>query len=387
MSVDLTATETVLERLVAFPTVSHLPNLEMIGHAAELLRNAGARVEVLTDASGTKANLWATLGPERDGGIVLSGHSDVVPVEGQDWTVPAFALTERDDRLYGRGTCDMKGFIAAVLARLPALKGMALHRPVHVALTHDEEIGCLGAQALIPELKARAIRPAMAIVGEPTGMQIIDGHKGCCEYTVRFRGLAGHGSAPDKGVNAVTAAVRYAAHLLEQGEALKARAPRGSRFDPPHTTVNIGALHGGTAHNVIPEHAVLDWEMRPVVWDDADFVTDRMTRYVQGTLLPQMRAVCADAAVETQTIGQVVGLEPMEQNAVRDLVAALTGCNTAETVPFNTEAGLFQQLGLSVVVCGPGHIAHAHKPDEYLERAQLAQCVTMLDGLFRQLVA
>ena len=383
----LAETEDILRRLIAFPTVSHLPNLDLIAYAAEMLQGLGARVEVLGDASGTKANLWATLGPGDEGGVVLSGHTDVVPVEDQDWTVDPFALTDRDGLLYGRGSCDMKGFIAACLAMAREYAGTPLRRPLHFAFTHDEEIGCMGAQAMVPELQRRGIRPALAIIGEPTGMQIIEGHKGCCEYTVRFTGLEGHGSAPDRGVNAVSYAVSYVSRLLDLAEQLKTRAPQNSRFDPPWTTVNIGALHGGVAHNVIPGKAVLDWEMRPVQWSDADFVKEHLARYVEGTLLPAMRAVSPQAAIETEVMGEVVGLEPMAENAARDLVAELTGSNSAETVPFGTEAGLFQQMGMSVVVCGPGHIAQAHKPDEYVARSELVRCLSMLEGLGRKIAA
>ncbi|WGW03981.1 acetylornithine deacetylase [Tropicibacter oceani] len=384
---DLRTTEAILSNLIAFPTVSSDSNLAMIDHMAGLLDRHGARVEILHDDTGGKANLWATLGPAGDGGIVLSGHSDVVPVTDQDWTLDPFALCERGDLLYGRGTCDMKGFIAAALAMAPAYAEHPLRRPVHFCFTYDEEVGCLGARQLVPHLQARGIKPAMAIVGEPTSMQIIEGHKGCCEYTTRFTGLEGHGSAPDRGVNAVTYAVRYVARLLELAEELKTRAPRGSRFDPPWTTVNIGRLSGGVAHNVIPGKAEVDWEMRPVEWGDAHFVKDALTDFVETELLPAMRAVSPQADISTEVIGEVVGLEPMPDNAVRDLVHKLTGGNSCDVVPFGTEAGLFQGMGMSVVVCGPGSIAQAHKPDEYIAREQLQQCLDMLHGLGKTLIA
>ncbi|WP_425100020.1 acetylornithine deacetylase [Tropicibacter sp. S64] len=379
-------TETILSDLIAYPTVSSDSNLAMIGHMASRLEDLGARCQVFHDDSGTKANLWATLGPEGDGGVVLSGHSDVVPVTDQDWLCDPFTLHERDDLLYGRGTCDMKGFIAATLAMAPLWAKSRLTRPLHFCFTHDEEVGCLGARALVPELQRQGIRPAMAIIGEPTSMQIIEGHKGCCEYTTRFTGLEGHGSAPDRGVNAVSYAVRYVARLLELAEDLKSRAPRDSRFDPPWTTVNIGRLSGGVAHNVIPGKAEVDWEMRPVEWGDADFVKSAIAAFVETELLPAMRAVSPHADISTDVIGEVVGLEPMTDNAVRDLVHQLTGGNSCDVVPFGTEAGLFQQMGMSVVVCGPGSIAQAHKPDEYISRAQLGECLAMLHGLGRSLV-
>ncbi|MFW2543447.1 acetylornithine deacetylase [Primorskyibacter sp. 2E107] len=380
-------TESLLSELIAFPTASSDSNLDMIHAMASRLDALGARSEVFHDETGKKANLWATLGPDREGGVVLSGHSDVVPVTDQDWSSDPFVMREQDDLLYGRGTCDMKGFIAATLAMAPAWADVELKRPLHFCFTYDEEVGCLGARNLVPHLQARGIRPAMAIIGEPTSMRIIEGHKGCCEYTTRFTGLEGHGSAPDHGVNAVSYAVRYVSRLLDLAETLKTRAPQGSRFDPPWTTVNIGRLSGGVAHNVIPGKAEVEWEMRPVEWNDADFVKQSITEYVETELLPAMRAVSPHADISTEVIGEVVGLEPMSDNAVRDLVQQLTGGNACDVVPFGTEAGLFQKMGMSVVVCGPGSIAQAHKPDEYIAREQIGQCLQMLHGLGRSLTA
>ncbi len=377
----LADTTAILGDLVAFPTVSSESNLEMAGYLAERLTEAGARVEMIHNDTYTKANVFATLGPEEDGGIVLSGHTDVVPVEDQDWTSEPFAMREADGRLYGRGTCDMKGFIAAALATARDYSPDRLRRPLHFAFTYDEETGCFGGRALVEHLKAHDLRPALAIVGEPTGMQIIEGHKGCYEYTTSFTGLEGHGSAPDRGVNAVEYAVRYAARLMALHEDLRARAPSGSPFDPPWTTVNIGRLSGGVAHNVIANHAEVDWEMRPVRTEDADFVKDALRNYVEGTLLPAMRRVAPKAGIETTVIGEVEGLLPMPVNEARALVSDLTGGNSTGVVPFGTEAGLFQTLGLSVVVCGPGSIEQAHKADEYLEARQLSACIDMLSRL------
>ncbi|MCC0064982.1 MAG: acetylornithine deacetylase [Defluviimonas sp.] len=374
-------TRAILRDLIAFPTISTDSNLAMIDFLGERLAAAGARVEIHRDATGAKANLFATIGPEREGGILLSGHSDVVPVADQDWTTDPFTMVERDGRLYGRGTCDMKGFIAAAVAMAPLYAERAVERPVHFAFTHDEETGCLGAQALAQILRARGARPAVAIIGEPTSMRVIEGHKGCFEYSTHFTGLEGHGSGPDRGVNAVEYAVRYVARLLELKEALKARAPKGSRFDPPWTTINTGALVGGVAHNVIPGKARVDWEMRPVQAGDADFVKADLHAYCAHTLLPAMRAVMPDADIVTETIGEVEGLVPADGNEARAIVMELTGANGADTVPFGTEAGIFQALGMSAVVCGPGSIEQAHKPDEYLALDQLAECLTMLQRL------
>ena len=371
----------LLGRLVAFPTVSSDSNLEMIVFLADRLSSAGARVEMQQNADGTKANLFATIGPEEPGGILLSGHSDVVPVTDQEWTTDPFAVTERDGRLYGRGTCDMKGFIAAAVAMAPLYADAATRRPIHFAFTHDEEIGCLGAQALAPLLREREALPSVAIIGEPTLMQVIEGHKGCYEYSVHFTGLEGHGSAPGRGVNAVEFAVRYVMRLMELTEELKARAPATNRFDPPWTTINTGALQGGVAHNVIPGRARIDWEMRPVQTGDADFVKTTLREFCAEELLPRMRKVDPSADIVTEVMGEVDGLVPMDESEARDLVLALTGESDTSTVPFGTEAGIFQALGMSAVVCGPGSIAQAHRPDEYLSLDQLGRCLDMLERL------
>ncbi|WP_298677535.1 acetylornithine deacetylase [uncultured Lentibacter sp.] len=383
----LARTVDLLEKLIAFPTISPDSNLAMIAFMADHLGQLGARVTTYSAPCGTKANLFATLGPEGDGGIVLSGHSDVVPVTDQDWTSDPFTLTDRDGLLFGRGTCDMKGFIAATLAMAEAYAALPLTRPVHFAFTHDEETGCIGAQALVKELQAQGLKPAIAIIGEPTEMRIIEGHKGCCEYTTRFTGLEGHGSQPERGVNAAEYAVRYVTKLMELRSDLMARAPEGSRFEPPYTTVNIGRIAGGVAPNVIVGKAEVDWEFRPVQDSDYTFVHKALDAYTQKTLLPAMRAVHPAADIEVETLGEVAGLMPMEENEARDLCAALTGGNGVDVVAFGTEAGLFQQLGMSAVVCGPGSIAQAHKPDEFIAPDQLQACLNMLDGLGKKLTA
>lgn len=382
---QLTATTDLLHELIAYPTISADSNLEMINALATRLEDAGARVEILRDDSGTKANLFATIGPERDGGIVLSGHTDVVPVDGQDWSGDPFQMTLRDDRLFGRGTCDMKGFIAACVTMAPTLASHVRDRPLHFAFTYDEEVGCLGAQALATTLRGKGITPGVAIIGEPTNMRIIEGHKGCCEYTTHFHGLAGHGSTPERGVNAVEYAVRYVMRLLELRVALHARAPKHSLFTPPWTTINPGQLTGGVAHNVIAETASVAWEMRPVQDSDASFVKAEMQRYVAEVLLPDMQRIHPQSAIRTDIIGEVAGLEPADENEARDIVAELTGANGADVVSFGTEAGIFRELGMSAVVCGPGSIEQAHKADEFIALDQMAQCLTMLEGLSAKL--
>ncbi len=371
----------ILGDLIAFPTVSTDSNLEMIAYLASHLEAAGAKVDVFLDETGQKANLFGTLGPEVDGGILLSGHCDVVPVTDQPWSTDPFKLTVHDGRLYGRGTCDMKGFIAATIAMAPVFARKVRDRPLHFAFTYDEETGCIGAGHLAETLIERGIRPNVAIIGEPTEMRIVEGHKGCYEYTTHFHGLEGHGSDPDRGVNAVEYAVRYVTQLLELKNALCSKAPANSRFEPPWTTINVGAFNGGQVHNVIAPKAQIDWEMRPVQVSDAAFVKQSLQHYCEDVLLPEMRRVYPQAEIETQTMGEVDGLEPADDNAARQIVAELTGANGADLVPFGTEAGIFQKIGMDVVVCGPGSIAQAHKADEYLSSDQLVKCLEMLDKL------
>lgn len=381
MTGQLADTVSLLQRLISYPTVSADSNLEMIAELADRLGRAGARVDLFQDNTGTKANLFATLGPEGNGGIVLSGHTDVVPVTDQDWSSDPFDLHEEGGRFYGRGACDMKGFIAAATVMADRYARINLRRPLHFAFTYDEEVGCLGARALVPELEKRGIRPAMAIIGEPTSMRVIEGHKGCCEYTVRFSGLEGHGSAPQRGVNAAEYAVRYVTRLMDLRADLMARTAQDSPFEPPWTTINVGRIAGGHAHNVIAGKAEVEWEMRPVQDADRIFVNDAIGSYVHRDLLPAMRAICPDASIETEVIGEVAGLDVMDDNAARDLVTGLVGANGADVVPFGTEAGLFQQYGMSVVVCGPGSIDQAHKPDEFVSLDQLSSCLDMLGKL------
>lgn len=377
----LQRTREVLADLVAFPTISSDSNLELIAYAANLLSEAGATLSLTRDETGTKANLFATVGPEGDGGIVLSGHTDVVPADPGEWTSDPFRLTERDGRLFGRGTCDMKGFLAAAIAMAPRFAAAGLKRPLHFAFTYDEEVGCFGARSLVQELERSGIRPAVAIIGEPTSMGVIEGHKGCYEYTTEFTGLEGHGSQPDRGVNAVEYAARYISRMLDIAEELKERAPAESRFDPPWTTLQVGRIEGGKARNVIAGSCTVEWEMRPISPDDASFAKRQLADYVGRVLLPSMRAVCPHCDIVTRTVGEVEGLQIVEDSEARRIVMELTGADRADVVPFGTEAGLFQSAGISSIICGPGSIEQAHKPDEFIAIDQLAACLEMLDKL------
>ena len=378
-------TRAILGDLIAYPTVSADSNLDLIDYAAAHLRDRGASVLIFRDDSGAKANLFATIGPPGDGGIVLSGHTDVVPADARAWTSDPFVMREADGRLYGRGSCDMKGFIAAALAFAPRFAEVELRRPVHFAFTYDEEVGCLGGRQLVDDLARAGIRPSVAIIGEPTTMRIIEGHKGCYEYTTEFHGLNGHGSNPEAGVNAVEYAVRYVNRMLTLADELKHRAPVGTRFQPPWTTLQVGRMDGGTARNVIAHHCRVEWELRPVRVRDAEHVKRALKTYCDEILLPAMRAVAQDARIETQVIGEVEGLEPASENEARDIVSALTGQDQYDVVAFGSEAGLFQTCGMSAVVCGPGSIAQAHKADEFVAIEQLQACLEMLSGLVGRL--
>ncbi|MEM6586985.1 MAG: acetylornithine deacetylase [Pseudomonadota bacterium] len=374
-------TRDMLGDLIAYPTVSSDSNLDIIAYLAQRLEDAGARIEILRDDTGEKANLFATLGPDTDGGLVLSGHTDVVPVKDQVWASDPFKMEERDARLYGRGSCDMKGFVAACTVLAPYFAERVKDRPIHFAYTYDEETGCFGADALVGSLKKMGVAPSLAIVGEPTSMRVIDGHKGCYEYTTHFTGLAGHGSAPDLGVNAVEFASQFVSKIIELKDKLRARTPADSEFVPPYTTLNTGSLIGGVAHNVIPDRASVAWDMRPVQPSDAVYVKEALERLCEDDLLPAMRAIDPEASITTEILAEVEGLMPMPQNAARDLVMDLTGANGTDLVAFGTEAGLFQQAGMAVAICGPGSIEQAHKADEYLEIEQLSACLGMLERL------
>ncbi|MUZ75497.1 acetylornithine deacetylase [Agrobacterium vitis] len=379
-------TKEILEKLIAFPTISSNSNLTLIDYVSDYLEALGARIFLQKSECGQKANLFATFGPESEGGIVLSGHTDVVPVEGQDWTSDPFTMVERDGRLYGRGTCDMKGFLACCMVTAREIASLPLIRPLHLAFTYDEEVGCFGAKALMEELARRGIKPSAAIIGEPTLMRVIEGHKGCYEYTTNFVGLEGHGSQPDLGVNAIQYAARFITHLVGMNEMLKQRSPQGSRFDPPWSTVQVGRIVGGAGRNIIAGSCSVEWEMRPVQPTDAALVKSNLETFVTEQILPEMRKIWPGSGIETVTIGEIEGLQVAERSEARDIVYAVTGANGADVVAFGTEAGLFQEAVMSAVICGPGSIEQAHKPNEYIEIEQIKVCLEMLSRLESKLV-
>jgi acetylornithine deacetylase len=371
----------ILGRLVGFDTVSANSNLELIGWVADYLDGYGIECRLTHDAAGAKANLFATIGPQGRGGVILSGHTDVVPVAGQEWDSDPFRLTRRDDRLYGRGAADMKGFIALALALVPRALEHPLAVPLHLAFSFDEEVGCLGVPALIRALPEGAVRPRLAIIGEPTEMQIGNAQKGLSFLRTRVEGLEGHSSMPERGVNAILAAAEIIAEIARLAAAARARARPESGFDPPHTTFNIGAIAGGTAVNIIARECAFSWEFRTLPGEDPAAPLARIERFVAAELLPRMRQVHAGAAVATEPLAVVPPLVPDPASPAEALARHLTGANQTVAIAFATEAGHFQSAGIPAVVCGPGAIAVAHRPNEYISLAQLAAGEAFLDRL------
>ncbi|HEX6257622.1 MAG TPA: acetylornithine deacetylase [Euzebyales bacterium] len=380
MSADRDTMLALLDDLVAFPTVTADSNLDLIAFATDRLEAAGARVVTTHDETGQKANVFATIGPDVDGGVVLSGHTDVVPADGSGWSTDPFAVSRRDGRLYGRGTADMKGFIACVLALAPSFADAQLRVPVHVALTFDEEVGFRGAPVLLDELARTGPAPAAAIVGEPTCLRIITAHKGCYEYTTTVTGREGHGSAPAQTVNAVEYAARFVGRLLELRDQLAAAPPGDSPFEPPATTISVGTINGGTARNIVAGGCTVEWEMRPVTATDAEHVRDEVASCMRE-LTEQMRGVDGEAAITTAAVCEVDGLAPDPGSPALALGRLLLDRPDEGVVAFGTEAGLYQQAGIPAIVCGPGSIDVAHQPDEHVEIDQLDVCLAMLHRL------
>jgi len=370
----------ILDDLVAFESVALTPNIDLIDHVVAMLRPCSSEIALTHDETGTKANLFATIGPAVDGGIMLAGHSDVVPVDEADWATPPFSATRVGNRIFGRGTADMKGFVACVLALVPRFAALDLTRPVHVALTFDEEDGFHGAPILIASLDGHP-RPSAAIVGEPTGLQVIGAHKGCYEYTTSVTGMNGHSARPTEAVSAVHHATRWIRELLDLGAALVDRAPADSRFEPPQTTTNVGVVGGGLARCTVAGECTFEWEMRPVQGSDAEFVKERMAA-VEAELLAEMRTVFPDASIETDVVCEIDGLEWVESSPALDLMRTLLGGEPdVGVVAYGTEAGLYQAAGIPSVVWGPGDIAVAHRPDEFVEVADLEACLDVLARL------
>jgi len=380
----LDKTVSILTDLVEYPSVSSESNLEIINYLSDKIKSLGGKVDIMTTEDNKQANIFCTIGPEIDGGIVLSGHTDVVPAKELNWNSDPFKLTKKDNLLYGRGTCDMKGFIASTIAATEILKNQKLKYPVHFSFTYDEEIGCFGARHLAKELKKYEYKPSMVIIGEPTNMEIIEAHKGDCEYTTCFHGMEGHASNPEKGLSAIQYGSLFTNKLFELANELKKRAPSDSPFNPPWTTIQPGKIEGGVAHNVIAGQCSIDWEMRPINEEDKNFVKNNLSTYCKNKLIPEMQSKFSKAKIETEIIGEIPGLIPKKDNQARVIMQELLQSNSTGVISFGTEAGIFQEMDMDVVVCGPGSIDQAHKANEFISLSELEKCLMNLLNLLNQ---
>ncbi len=379
----------ILSDLIAFKTISGQDNTSLINYCDNILRDLGATSFRTYDENKKRVNLFATFKAKKPNGklpIILSGHTDVVPVSN-GWSTDPFKAEIKNDKLFGRGSCDMKGFIACVLAFAPMFSKSELNRDIHFSFTFDEETACIGAPILIKELKKKGINKGICIVGEPTNMKIIDAHKGCYEYTTYFEGLAGHSSQPQKGVSAVEYAARYVNKLIELREKLKDRKPNGSIFDPPYSTLQVGGIFGGIAHNVVADKCHVNWETRPVLKEDGEFLNNEIDKFVNNILLPEMKKVYPKSSITKKIIGEIIGFDRIENSEACEFISSITGDNSRNVVSFGTEAGLFQEIGISTAVCGPGSIEQAHKVDEFIELKEINKCLSFLNGLRKKSVS
>ena len=377
----------MVQRLVAFDTTSRGSNLALIDFVRDHLSRCGVASELVFDETGKKANLYATLGPPGVGGVMLSGHTDVVPVDGQDWHSDPFSVLAKDGRLYGRGTADMKSFLAVILALLPEIAGRALAIPLHLAFSYDEEVGCRGVRPLIRAIADRPDRPVLCIVGEPTEMRPVIGHKGKRSFRCHVRGFEGHSALTDQGVNAVEAAAELVAQLKAMARRKRAEGPFEPDYLPPYTTIHTGVIRGGTALNIIPKDCSFDFEFRLLPRDDPEAPLRELVTFAEERLLPEMRAVRPETGISFEELSSFPGLDTSAEAEVTRLVAALSGANGTGKVSFGTEAGLFQQAGIPTVVCGPGSIRQAHKPDEFIELGQIGAFERFLRRLFDRIAA
>ena len=378
---DLTSAQ-LLGKLISFDSTSRNSNLPLIDFVQEYLEGHGVksvRVDYETD---NKTNLYVTIGPDIEGGIVLSGHTDVVPVDGQDWSSDPFEMVERDDRLFGRGACDMKGFIAVALAAVPKFVAHDLKTPIHFAFSCDEEVGCTGVRPLIDHIIAELPKPAAVIVGEPTSMEVVNGHKNACRFKTTVTGHEAHSSCTHLGVSAILNAGKMLNEVDRIAQDYRRRGDPSGRFDPPYTTVQVGMIEGGTANNIIPGHCSFDWEARMLPDHKVEELTERIDAFAR-TLEPAMKAVSPHAGINTTLENAIPGLAPQEGSPLEVLALNLAQANSTAAVSYGTEAGLFQRAGIPAIVCGPGSIEQAHKPDEYVDLSQLALCESFMERLIR----
>src|ERR1700733_1708819 len=376
----------LLQRLVSFDTTSRNTNLPLIGFIRDYLDALGVAYRVSTDATGQKANLHAIIGPQEAGGLALSGHVDTVPVDGQAWTGDPFTLRRRDGKLFARGSCDMKGFVAACLAAVPDFQARNLARPLHLFISYDEEVGCHGAQRLIQDMTDSGLRPDLCVVGEPSGMKPILAHKGKLNLNVTVRGLPGHSSEPSKGVNAVQAAGEAIAWVAREARRLAAEGPFEDGFDPPHTPLHVGTVEGGSILNIIPEHAAFTMEWRPIPGDSPYRHLERMRAQIAETNEPAMKAVHPACGFTYEIALEMPGMALPANHALATVVKHVVGSNSAGKVAYGTEGGFFQNAGIPTIICGPGDIAQAHQPDEWIAESELAACDSFIRRLADRLL-
>ena len=375
-----------LEKLLSFDTTSAHSNSELITWVQSELLAMGAIVKIIPNEDGSKANLFATLGPKDIGGVMLSGHTDVVPVTGQDWTVPAFSMTRRDGKVFGRGTTDMKGFIASMMTAAREASIQNLKTPLHLALSYDEEVGCIGVRSMIDMLNNAPIRPQMCIVGEPTGLLVATGHKGKIAARAKCIGCAGHSALAPFAVNALYLANDFITKLRKVQETLRLGATQDHDYDVPYTTLHVGRIKGGGALNIVPHLCELDFEIRNLAQDDAAEILNNLTQAAKSIAL-EAQNIASEANIEIEVFNTYPGLDTASNEPVVGFVKSLTGANSTIKVAYGTEGGLFdQRLGVPTVVCGPGDMAQGHKPDEFITETQLSACDAMLDNLIQRLI-
>lgn len=381
---DLPKSVALLERLVAFETTNANSNLDMIEYLRSIFLDAGIEPWLTYDEDRRKANLFATL-PSAEGmvrgGIVLSGHSDVVTVEGQKWSTDPFKLTRRDDRLYGRGSADMKGFIAVCMTKLPELQAKKLKKPLHFAFSFDEEVGCLGAPLMLDEMVRRDIRPDGCLIGEPTSMKVVVAHKGANLYRCRVHGRPAHSSAPALGVNAIEYAARVICFIRELADSMKQQGPFDQFFETPYSTAQTGRISGGVATNVVPQLCEFDFEFRNIPQVDAQDIYAQISEYVERTIKPAMQNEWEGADIALEQIAAAPGLNADEQAMMTRLARALANDSDIRKVAYGTEGGQFQNAGVPAIICGPGSIEQAHRADEFIDIDQIAQCEDFIDAL------
>jgi acetylornithine deacetylase len=385
MAALTTTTKAILERLIRFDTTSNKSNLNLVEYIRSYLQDFGIGATLIPDGTGTKAALYTTIGPSVEGGVVLSAHTDVVPTAGQEWTNDPFQMTLRDAKLYGRGSTDMKGFIACVLAHVPQFVASPLKRPIHIALSYDEEVGCLGVRPLSKQMASRVPTPMAVIVGEPTNMAPVNAHKSAYLIETIISGVEAHSSVPAWGVNAMVHGASIIKKIEKLGERLAALPVIDDRFFPPHPTVSIGEISGGTAHNIVPNTCRIVWGIRGMPETDVPELIDGIRKFTENHVLVKMHKENAACTIETKIAASILPLAAKPAAGAESLISVLTGDNRMNAVSYGTDAGFFDAVGWPSIVCGPGDIAQAHKPDEFIAIEELSRCSAMLSRLMEKL--